>query len=145
MGIPAEHSGQACTFTYEVHTRTGYVFVSQSGYAGSEAKVLAMQDDIERAMSAAGLSAIVFDNRKTEAPPPWLRAIMWSWMGSHLSLARVGLIQQDDASRKRSMNRATRAWNGISMSWTGRIQIMAFLEERDAEAWVRSPAEAPPA
>lgn len=103
-----------------------------------------MQDEIELAMSAAGLSSVVFDNRKTEAPPPWLRAIMWSWMGNHLSLARVALIQQDDASRKRSMDRATRAWNGISMSWTGRIQIMAFLDERDAEAWVRSPAASPP-
>ncbi len=103
-----------------------------------------MQAEIECAMSASGVSAVVFDNRQTEAPPPWVRAMMWSWLGTNPALARVALIQEDDASRKRSMDRATRAWNGISMSWTGRIQIMAFLEERDAEAWVRSPAVTSP-
>jgi hypothetical protein len=134
----AKHTEQTCTFAFEVQIRRGYVFVSQSGYPAAEGKVLDMQYEIERAMSDAGLGGVVFDNRKTETPPPWVRAVMWSWLGSQPMLARVALIQQDDASRQRSMDRATRAWNGISMSWTGRIQIMAFLELADAEAWILS-------
>lgn len=145
MGTSAKQIEEECTFAFEVQTRHGYVFVSQSGYPASESKVLDMQEKIERAMAAAGLCGVVFDNRRTLTPPPWVRALMWSWLGSHDMLDRVALIQEDDASRKRSMDRATRAWNGISMSWTGRIQIMAFLEVADAEAWILSPVVARPA
>ena len=134
-----------CTFAYQVTPREGYVFVVQTGYAASEPKVRSMQSDIESALRQARATRVVFDNRGTEAPAPWIRALMWSWLGSHSRLTRVALIQETDASRQRTMDRATRAWRGISMSWVDQLQIMAFLSERDAEAWICSEHVAKPA
>lgn len=134
-----------CTFAYQVIPREGYVFVEQTGYAASESKVRRMQADIESALLVARSTRVVFDNRGTEAPAPWIRAMMWSWLGSHSRLSRVALIQESDASRQRSMDRATRAWRGISMSWVDQLQIMAFVSERDAEAWICSEHVAKPA
>lgn len=134
-----------CTFAYQVESRDGYVFANQTGFAASEAKVCSMQADIESALCNGRLTRVVFDNRGTEAPAPWIRALMWSWLGSHSRLTRVALIQESDASRQRSMDRATRAWRGISMSWVDQLQIMAFLTEGDAAAWIRSEHVAKPA
>ncbi|MCR9161024.1 MAG: hypothetical protein ACE37F_11355 [Nannocystaceae bacterium] len=134
-----------CTLTYEVIARAGYIFVPQAGYASCEAKVRRMQAEIEAALRSASSTKVVFDNRDTEAPAPWIRAMMWSWLGNHPDLTRVALIQGSDESRRRTQDRATRAWRGISMSWVGRIQIMAFLSEHDAGEWIRSGHLARPA
>jgi|GEM_PF-1524139 len=134
-----------CTLTYRVEAREGHIFVWQGGYPASEPKVKRLQHEIDVALRTARTTRLVFDNRDTQAPPPWVRATMWSWLGSHPALTRVALIQEDDASRRRSMDRATRAWRGISMSWIEQLQIMAFVSEDDAVAWVVSNHVAKPA
>ncbi len=127
---------EECTFAYQVVPRPGYVFVMQSGCPKSEDKVRRMQSEIDAALRAGRATRVMFDNRDTQAPPPWLQAVTWSWIGNHPYLTRVALIEEDEDRRRRTLERATRAWRGISMSWVGHVEIMAFTAEAEADAWV---------
>lgn len=127
------------TFEFRVEGRDGYVFVYQRGRADDEGVIRQMQQEIEDALEARACCAVVFDNRDTQTPDEWVRAMVWSWLGRHTVIRRAALIQASADSQRRSNDRATRAWRGISMSWINSVQIMAFVSLFDAERWAVSP------
>lgn len=126
-------------FDFRVERRDGYVFVYQRGRADNEGVIRRMQREIEDALTAGQCCAVVFDNRDTQTPDEWVRAMVWSWLGRHRVIRRAALVQASTDSQKRSNDRATRAWRGISMSWINSVQIMAFVSEDDAARWAVSP------
>lgn len=134
-----------CSFAYQVVARDCYVLVMQSGRPSSEAKVHQFKDDIEAALRRVKTTRVVFDERDKQPSPPWVDAMIWSWLAAHARLERAAFLHNTHAQVHRTMSRATRRWRGIPMSWMDHVEIMAFLTEQDAVNWVCAEPIAQPA
>ena len=88
---------------------------------------------------------MVFDERDKQPSPPWVDAMIWSWLAAHARLERAAFIHNTQGQVHRTMARATQGWRGISMSWTDHVEIMAFVSEQDAVDWVGAEPIALPA
>jgi hypothetical protein len=119
-----EPSGTDQPFAYRVEIRDGYVFVWQGGMVENEAQLRVMQEEIAGALSRAGTRVAMFDNRDTEKPDEWLRAMMWTWLLEHLS--RAALLQSVERNKRRAERRGQE----------NRISLRAFGDEDEAEAWL---------
>ena len=134
-----------CSFAYQVVARDCYVLVMQSGRPLAEAKVLQWRDDNEAALRRVKTTRVVFDERDKQASPPWVDAMIWSWLASHARPARAAFIHNTRAEVYRTMARATRGFRGIAMPWVEQVEIMAFVAEQDAVDWVCAEPLAQPA
>ena len=117
-------------FRHTVSVREGYVFVWQSGLASLAEPLQQLQRDIELALAQAGTGNVLFDNRETDPPDEWVRAMMWTWLSSTSSIRRVAMVQGSVRAQRRANRTAE----------LNRVLVQAFLDFDDAVRWLCGPA-----
>lgn len=118
--MPEEHD-------YNVEDRGTYILVSQRGLLPSVAAARVLQTQVEQALTRAGCTVAVFDNRRTMAPPDEVRQCMFEWaIGGPFT--RVGLVVDGELVAIRAT---------MESIASGR-RLKAFSSIDEAVAWVES-------
>ncbi len=113
-------------FRYTVAVRSGYVFVWQSGLATVAEELRQLQREVEAALAEAGTRNVLFDNRETQAPDEWIRAMMWTWLSSTPLIRRVAMVQGTVRAQRRANRTAE----------LNRVLVQAFMDYDEAVGWL---------
>ena len=114
-------------FRYSVELRDGYVFVEQSGKARELGEVEAMQEAIDMALAVGETRLLMFYNRATLAPDPWIRASMWTWLSSRARVHRVAMLNKVAKIQRRVRQSGER----------NRVWVEVFDNAAEASRWLR--------
>lgn len=110
-----------------IEPRDGYLFVWHRRAAENLAELEHILSELDVALEADDLTAIMFDSRQANYTEGEVQSRMWSWLEGHPRLRQVATLVESPRL-------------AVSVQMTGmsrRVKIRAFHDESEGEAWLR--------